>query len=317
MRLSIIPIIDVFARRSFTSAGLRPETIAVNSETTIHCWLPNTLSLPSPKNPDPRVSKPFLLLLHGFGPVSTWQWRFQVRVLSRHFDLIVPDLVFFGESTTTSPERSEEFQAAAMMALLKALGISGERIAGVLGTSYGGFVAYHLARMLGDGWMGKVVIASSDVGKNEEDDRAMVERVGGIENVSEIMLPRTTVALRKLLKLSIRRPPRFLPEFILRDVLQNLYTDNLERKMELIKGVTLGNKDLFQLTPLQQDVLIVWGDQDNIFPVNKAFELKKKLGEKAKLEILKNTGHVPQIEDPDLFNKVLLGFLLGAPNSSV
>lgn len=107
-----------------------------------------------------------------------------------------------------------------MVALLKEVGISGECIAGVVGTSYGGFVAYHVARMMGEGWTGKVVIASSDLQKRKEDDRALVERVGGIETVEEIMLPRTTVNLRKLLKVSVRRPPWFLPDFILRDVIR-------------------------------------------------------------------------------------------------
>ncbi|XP_020587350.1 uncharacterized protein LOC110029411 [Phalaenopsis equestris] len=318
MRLSIIPILDALARRTFTSAGLRPESITINSETTIHCWLPPSLPLSSPQNPNNQISKPSLLLIHGFGPVTTWQWRAQVRALSRHFDLIVPDLIFFGRSTTTSPERSELFQASMMVALLKSLGVSGESIAGIVGTSYGGFVAYHAARMMGEEWTGKLVIASSDLEKKDEDDRALMERVGGIGSVVEIMLPRTTDDLRKLLKISVRRPPRFPPpEFLLRDVLRNLYQDNMERKIELLKGVTLGNKDLFQLTPLRQEVLILWGEHDGIFPVIKAFQLKKKLGEKVKLKIFKNTGHVPQLEAPDEFNKVLLSFLLGSPNSTL
>jgi hypothetical protein len=35
-------------------------------------------------------------------------------------------------------------------------------------------------------------------------------------------------------------------------VLQYLYTDNIEEKKELIKAITLGDKDKFQLTPLPQ-----------------------------------------------------------------
>lgn len=206
------------------------------------------------------------------------------------------------------------FQAKAMVALLEALGVAGGGVAGVVGTSYGGFVAYHVARMMGEGAIGKVVIASSDLGKGEEDDRGLVERAGGANSVVEILIPRTTGDLRKLLRLSVRRRLQFLPDFFLRDVLRNLFNDNLEQKMELIKGITLGNKDLFQLTPLRQDVLIVWGEHDSIFPLEKAFELQKKLGDNTKLEILKNTGHVPQLEVADEFNKILINFLLGNDN---
>lgn len=38
----------------------------------------------------------------------------------------------------------------------------------------------------------------------------------------------------------------------LANVLQFLYSDSIEEKQELIKGITLGDKDKFQLTPLRQ-----------------------------------------------------------------
>lgn len=37
-------------------------------------------------------------------------------------------------------------------------------------------------------------------------------------------------------------------------LLQYLYSDKVEEKKELIKGITLGNKDKFQLTPTPQVV---------------------------------------------------------------
>ena len=33
---------------------------------------------------------------------------------------------------------------------------------------------------------------------------------------------------------------------------QNLFSDKLEEKLELVKGISLANKDQFQLTPLPQ-----------------------------------------------------------------
>lgn len=100
--LSLIPVVDFFAERTFRSAGLQPYSIPVDDDTTIAC----RLSQPPKQAP----SLPPLVLIHGFGPRSTWQWRFQVGPLSRHFSLIVPDLIFFDGSTSTSPLRSEAFQ---------------------------------------------------------------------------------------------------------------------------------------------------------------------------------------------------------------
>ncbi|KAG1342634.1 4,5:9,10-diseco-3-hydroxy-5,9, 17-trioxoandrosta-1(10),2-diene-4-oate hydrolase [Cocos nucifera] len=304
---------ESFLRFSFISAGLRHHTIAIDAETTLRCWISNSLPIPSDSHRNSRSTKPPLVLIHGFGPTATWQWRHQVRPLSRHFDLVVPDLLFFGGSTTRSPHRSEAFQASALARLLDALGLS--KIS-VVGTSYGGFVSYHLARTLGAERVDMVVIASSDVLKAAGDDRGLAERAG-VENVQDLMIPRTAANLRALIGLAVHRPPRFLPEFLLRDVVGNLLNENLEEKKELMKAITLGNKDEFQLTPLPQDVLIIWGEHDHIFPLDKAYEIKKRLGEKAKLEIMKDTAHVPQVEDPEQFNEILLNFLLGTPRSAV
>ncbi|ONM59571.1 alpha/beta-Hydrolases superfamily protein [Zea mays] len=98
---------------------------------------------------------------------------------------------------------------------------------------------------------------------------------------------------------------------------QYLYSDKVEEKKELIKGITLGNKDKFQLTPLPQEVLVLWGEHDQIFPVEKAFQVARKLGANARLEVLKDTGHMPQEEDPKRFNEAILNFLLPAPKSSL
>ncbi|THU70974.1 hypothetical protein C4D60_Mb08t30620 [Musa balbisiana] len=367
MGLSLVWLMDVFVRRAYTAAGLRSHTVAVDADTTVHCWISTSLvPTPSSAGADPgrgsrRQPKPPLLLVHGFGPRATWQWRSQIAALAARFDLIVPDLLFFGGSTTRSPQRSEAFQAAALARLLDALGVAPPRRArvsvmgtsyggfvayhmaramgpdrveraalarlldalgvapprrarvSVMGTSYGGFVAYHMARAMGPDRVERVVIASSDLLKGPEDDKALLERAGGGGGVADLLLPRTTADMRRLVSVAVHHPPRFIPEFILRDMLRNLFSDKLEEKLELVKGISLANKDQFQLTPLPQQVLMIWGEDDQIFPVNKAFEMQKRLGENARLEVVQKTGHMPQMEDAGRFNKVVLGFLLGAP----
>ncbi|XP_072971619.1 uncharacterized protein [Typha angustifolia] len=312
MGFSIVPLIDSLVHRTYYSAGLRPQTLAVDSETTIHCWIPNSLPV---ANTSPNA-KPTLLLIHGFGPRATWQWRNQIGPLSAHFDIIVPDLVFFGGSTTTSPCRSEAFQAAALVRLLESLGLAAAGRVAVVGTSYGGFVAYHVARLLGPDRVNRVVIANSDILKAAEDDRALLKRAG-MGSIPEVLLPKDPETVRTLMKLAFYRPPRFVPSFLLRDFIQNLFSDKIEEKMELLKGTILDKKDEFELTPLPQEVLIIWGEHDQIFPLDKAIQVKKRLGDKASLEVLEKTGHVSQVEDSNRFNQILLSFLLGSPKSTL
>ncbi|KAL6856276.1 hypothetical protein ACP4OV_019078 [Aristida adscensionis] len=309
--LGIAPLLDAYFRRRFAAAGLVQASVALDGgATTLRCWR-------FPPGAADGDERPVLVLLHGFGPPATWQWRRQVGPLSRRFRLLVPDLLFFGGSGTAAPgARSEAHQAEAVAKLVAAVAPPGARVS-VAGTSYGGFVAYHVARLLGPAAVDRVVIASSDLLKADADDRALLRR-GGADRVEDVMLPRTPERMRRLLQLAYHRPRgRFTPAFVLRDLVQYLYSDKVEEKEELIKGITLGDKDKFQLTPLLQEVLVLWGEHDQIFPIEKAFEVARKLGANARLEVLKNTGHMPQEEDPKRFNEALLNFLLPTPKASL
>ncbi|CAM0871573.1 unnamed protein product [Alopecurus aequalis] len=312
--LSLVTLIDYVARREFLAAGLCRHSVTLpypeddgdgkSSTCTVHYWAPPG---------EPKL--PPLLLIHGFGPRATWQWRYQVGPLSGQFHVIVPDLLGFGGSSwesPTAPPPSEATQAAMLAALLDSLeGMKGKRVA-VAGTSYGGFVAYWLARAAGSGRVGPLVLASSHILKTAADDCGIVERAGeGWSSVDELLLPAEPAAMRRLLQMLTYRPPPPMPDFVLRDFIQKLFTDNREQLIHVFKAITVST-DKFQVTPLSQEVLIVWGEHDQLFPVENAFAVQRSLDEKARVEIIKETGHTPQNEDPASFNTILLDFLLTA-----
>nr|BAK07304.1 predicted protein [Hordeum vulgare subsp. vulgare] len=316
MGFSFLPVMEYLSRRAFHAAGLCPHTVTLPCDPgegsgartlTIHYW--------APPGEQPRL--PPLLLIHGFGPMATWQWRRQVGPFSRRFHVVVPDLLCFGGSSPcpSSPPSSESAQAAALAALLDALpGLPATARVAVAGTSYGGFVAYSLARAAGPGRVGPVVISNSDLLKTVEDDRAFLRRAGGEwESAADLLMPLDARTARRLMELSFyrRQVTAMLPDFVIGETVQKLFSDKREEKIELMKAITVGT-DEFQLTPLEQDVLLIWGDHDQIFPLEKAFAVKRCLGDNVRLEIFKETGHVPQMEDPNRFNEVVLDFLLAS-----
>lgn len=291
---SIIAFYGGYLRRFFTAAGLSSQIVNIDDKTTMRFW-----------GPIKHSEKPPLILLHGFGPISLWQWRHQVVFFSSIFDIYIPDLIFFGDSTTTSTERSEIFQAVSIRKLLDKLGV--ERFS-VMGTSYGGFVAYRMAAMWPER-VEKVVLASSAVNMVRKDNGELMARAK-VEKIEDLMLPESTAQLRTLINLAVfNNRSHMLPDFLLKDFLHQLYSENRERKIELLKGLTIGSYDAPNISPLQQDVLIVWGDHDKIFPLERANELKELLGEKARLEVVPDTSHVPQIESPGKFNNIVKKFL--------
>ncbi|GFP96583.1 hypothetical protein PHJA_001802400, partial [Phtheirospermum japonicum] len=123
------------------------------------------------------------------------------------------NLFFFGDSSD-SPERSEIFQATCVVKVLEKLGI--HRYS-VVGTSYGGFVAFRMAAM----WLErveKVVIASSGVNMRRSDNLELLKREK-VEKTEDLMLPSTAAQLRRLMALTVFRLP-YIPDFFLNDFIK-------------------------------------------------------------------------------------------------
>jgi pimeloyl-ACP methyl ester carboxylesterase len=59
---------------------------------------------------------------------------------------------------------------------------------------------------------------------------------------------------------------------------------------------------------LTMPVVLLWGELDSVTPMSQATRLSQLLPQ-AKTTILKNVGHIPQVEDPESFNSALLAAL--------
>ncbi|KAM1151816.1 hypothetical protein EV1_034158 [Malus domestica] len=55
-----------------------------------------------------QKSKPAVLFIHGFALDGITTWQFQVLSLAKDYTVYVPDLLFFGGSTTDKLDRSPE-----------------------------------------------------------------------------------------------------------------------------------------------------------------------------------------------------------------
>ncbi|EPS58835.1 hypothetical protein M569_15976, partial [Genlisea aurea] len=183
--MSLVSLYGGFLRLSVAASGLSSRSVDLDGSTTIHFWGPASSS---------SSSKPVLVLIHGFGPPGIWQWTRQVKFFSRKFNVYVPDLVFFGESFSDSSERTEIFQAKCIASLLQSLGV--QRYS-VVGTSYGGFVAYRLAEMWPEK-VEKVVLASSAVNLRSSDNERLA-RVHKADKIEDLLCPATVAGLRSFL----------------------------------------------------------------------------------------------------------------------
>ncbi|XP_057974726.1 uncharacterized protein LOC131162361 isoform X2 [Malania oleifera] len=194
-------------RSGFSKSGLRSTLTDLKDGTVVHCWVPKT-----------RIeSRPDLLLIHGFGANAVWQWSELVRHVAPFFNVYVPDLLFFGDSFTTRPERSEGFQARCVMRVMEANSV---RRVSVVGVSYGGFVGYSVAAQFKEA-VERVVICCAGVCMEEKDIGEGLFKVSDLETAVSILLPQTPEKLRELMRYTFYRPPRGVPSCFLEDFIDD------------------------------------------------------------------------------------------------
>ncbi|KAK9930504.1 hypothetical protein M0R45_027541 [Rubus argutus] len=292
-------------RSNFVRAGLRSTfTDLKDGGTTMHCWVP--------KSPNP--SKPNLLLLHGLGVNAMWQFADLIRPVTPHFNVYVPDLLFFGESTTANPDRSESFQAECVMRVME---VQSVRTFSLVGLSYGGFVGYRLAAQYPEA-VERVVICSAAVCMEEKDLREGVFRVSDLDEAASILIPQTPSKLRELVKYTFFRPPPLgiVPSCLLRDFIETMFSDFVQERKELILAIPK-NRKLSDLPKISQPTLIIWGEHDHLFPLEYAHKLKMHLGENAQLAVVKRAGHAISAEKSKEFNKHIMSFLIDFKRSQI
>ncbi|KAG8368672.1 hypothetical protein BUALT_Bualt15G0070100 [Buddleja alternifolia] len=296
--LSFTGSADWLYRNFFAYSGLRSVTTDLHDGGTImHCWVPKSH----------KSSKPNLVLVHGFGANAMWQYGEILRHLTPRFNVYVPDLLFFGGSTTRRRERSEAFQARCVMRLMEARGV--ERMS-VVGISYGGFVGYSMAAQF-PAAVEKVVLCCTGVCLEEKDLREGLFEVSDVEEVASILMPQTPEKLKKLMEFAFVRPPvKVVPSCFLSDYINVFCHDHVEQKRELIQAL-IKDRKIPKIPKIEQPTLIIWGEHDKIFPVELGHRLKRHIGDNARLVMIKNAGHAVNVEKPKQFAKHLKSFLVG------
>jgi pimeloyl-ACP methyl ester carboxylesterase len=63
-----------------------------------------------------------------------------------------------------------------------------------------------------------------------------------------------------------------------------------------------------RLTELRMPTLLIWGGHDHIFPASHAQAAMERIPN-GRLEVFDDSGHTPQMEEPDRFNRLVLDFL--------
>lgn len=220
-----------------------------------------------------------LVLLHGF-PLDHHLWDDIASLLEDRFDLILPDLRGFGESTTVDAPYSMDDYAADIAGLLDQLSIQKAVIAG---HSMGGYVALAFARLYPERVSGLALISSqvlADPPDRKEGRYKSAADVAekGIGGVVEAMTSKFTSDARL----------QTIARSIMEKQKPGAYIGALKAMAERTDSTSL-------LSTFKFPVMVVHGEADALIPVARAHEVKAALPDSYYVE-LKDTGHVPMLE---------------------
>ncbi len=229
-----------------------------------------------------------LVLLHGY-PLDGSIWSELVPLLQDRFDLIIPDMRGFGESSREVVPHSLDDYASDIAGLLDRLNIEKTAIAG---HSMGGYVALAFARLYPERVTGLGLVASQAAADTPERKQGRYDTVAqidakGISVVVESMTPKLTADehLRPLVQ-SIIEQQR--PEGL---------SDAMRAMAERMNASAM-------LYTFRFPVVIIHGDEDQLIPIERAREVKHAVAHSRLVE-LKSAGHMPMLEFPEETAKAL------------
>jgi 3-oxoadipate enol-lactonase len=231
--------------------------------------------------------------------MSTVSWAFQTPVLSRHYRLLLYDCRGMWQSDHPPGPYTMEQHADDLAGLLDSLGIERAHIGGI---SYGGEISLTFALRYPER-TGSLIVADA-VSHVDPWLRAVVE---GWIAAAKTKDPQTFF--------NATVPWNFSPQFVREH--PDLMAQALDRYAQLDYEAVIRLCECFlnldvadRLGAIRAPTCVIVGERDILKGRQYAEEIACRIP-KAELHVIAGAGHATCWEQPDVFNSILLGFLLG------
>lgn len=225
---------------------------------------------------------PPLLLLHGY-PLDHSLWDAVIGLLKDDYDLIVPDLRGFGNSSKLETDYTMLDMAEDISGLFAQLGIEKAIVAG---HSMGGYVALAFADKYPERVAGLCIISSQELGDNEEQKRTRYATAEQVEK-SGVEVVLNAIAS----KLSPQPEVRAIASKI-------IMNQSPAGVIGALKAMAVRDDTSAVLGSADFPVLIVHGNADQLIPFERAKQMKEKCPDSI-LHTINGAGHLPMLDDPE------------------
>lgn len=250
-------------------------------------------------------SKPPLVLIHGFGASTKYQFSKQVKDLSEDYRLILPNLYYFGKTCPGSKKSSIEDQIDLVNSLLNHLSVDTFSLVGV---SYGGLISIELAQERKED-IQKLILFDTPVKYMSESDIDSVKNYFEVPSIEELFVPENPKGLKKLLFLATGKKS-IIPAFMLKQFHREAYVKTMSEKRSLLTDM-ISRLKYYQNRTYQLDrpVLLLWGENDMIVPANRGKLLQDHIGDQCEYHLIENAAHMPNMTEAKEFNQIICEFL--------
>jgi len=220
-----------------------------------------------------------LVLIHGY-PLDHTSWNEVASLLENNFDLILPDLRGFGQSTTVETPYTISDMADDLASLLDHLEVEKAALAG---HSMGGYVALAFAkkypqRVSGLGLVSSQAVADSPEGKDRRYQTAADVVEKGVNIVAEAMTPKLSTDASV--------------QAFVRDVIVKQSKSSV---IGALKAMAERENLMSHLSSVKFPVVLIHGNADLLIPIERAKEIKAVLPSAQFVE-LQGAGHMPMME---------------------
>jgi pimeloyl-ACP methyl ester carboxylesterase len=256
---------------------------------------------------------PPLVLLHGVG-TSSGEWSWVLPDLARNNLVYAIDLPGY-DGSYEPPDYSPAFTASFVNSFLETVGAES---AVVVGNSFGGLVALHLALSEPARVSALILSDSAGLGRVVNPTLVALSSPGGGELATALAktpLGAAQRAFRRALLMFAR--PWQIPWKWVNDQYKLAQLPNFTgATLASVRTVVgpMGQREVLldRLPQLQMPTLIVWGIEDRLLPYSQAKDAIA-LVQEGSLELIPNCGHLPHVEQPKRFVSTIGEFLSEQP----
>jgi pimeloyl-ACP methyl ester carboxylesterase len=251
-------------------------------------------------------SKPTLILIHGY-TASVFSWHSTApQIAENGFHVIAIDLLGFGYSDKpTWFDYSITSQARMIARFMNRLGIGR---ATIVGSSYGGAVAATLALDYSER-VEKLVLV--DAVCNDAVKNHPILKLASVPGLGEIITP-FLVDSRRFLRHRMHGTLAAANHHLIDDnrinsVLRPLKAADAHRSLLATSRNWHADRIERDAYLISQPTLIIWGEEDTVIPISDGHKLHDSILN-SRLVVLKDCGHVPSEERPELFAELVTEF---------